>query len=100
MATPSERAATAREALEGYVPDPGMCDFEDALDDPGQFLLIEVEIDTGGAYITTHGSPEDAATYHDTQECPQYWSVDGLIDLDTGTRFSSNTVQHTTFEAV
>lgn len=70
--------------------------FSVATDDLARWLLIERSVHDGSLYLTTHDSPQDAAAYHESQECPDYWDVDALIDLDTGT--SLRPVTTTTWE--
>lgn len=85
----------------------GEADITDMLtdDDPGglegklsRYLLCEDAVQHSGNFFTTHDSPEDAVTYHDTQECADDWTATALIDLDTGERFTGEvtvTIPHT-----
>lgn len=70
-------------------------DSDDGVVEGQRFLLIERSVYGGDAYLTTHGSAEDAAAYHDGQENPEDWPIRALWDLATGVEFCSES--HTTF---
>ncbi|MHB1975233.1 MAG: hypothetical protein ACYCR4_13285 [Acidimicrobiales bacterium] len=69
---------------------------DEVLESPERYLLIERSIHSGGLFPSIHASPEDAAEYHDNQECVEYWTVVCLVDLDTGA--SLRAVEHTSWE--
>lgn len=68
--------------------------------DPGQprWLLVEANARGGSpsVYYTLHHSPDDAADYHLNQEYPDDWTVEALINLETGTRFDPEPTTVTT----
>jgi hypothetical protein len=59
---------------------------EDAL---SRFALIESSIHDSSLYVTTHDTRQDAADYHDGQECPDYWRILSLVCLDTGCEYDA-----------
>lgn len=70
---------------------------------PGGFLPTErfvlVEATARGSnevWVSQHGSPEEAARYHDEGEGS--WDIVGLFDLDTGQRYKA--VECTEFQPV
>lgn len=83
----ARRASTLRRLAEDEAFDPS-CSLEDAVDDVRRFLFVERSVHSGGASWATFDSPEDAASYHLGQECPEYWDAAYLLDLDTGERLS------------
>lgn len=51
---------------------------------PERFLLIERStFDADHYYLTTFSSVEGASDYRNGQEYPEFWSLVGLLDLDT-----------------
>lgn len=57
----------------------------------GRFVLIERSKFDRDIYVTDWDDPSDAADYHDTQEYPDDWPIEVLVDLDTGRRHSPTT---------
>lgn len=82
--------------------------FGDHLVDPGQFgpggflpteRFVLVEATARGSnevWVSQHGSPEEAARYHDEGEGS--WDIVGLFALDTGQRYKA--VERTEFQPV
>jgi hypothetical protein len=60
----------------------------EAIDGTQRYLLVEASTYDGTLYLTQHDSPVDAAIYHDTQEEPDGWPVESLIDLASGESIS------------
>ena len=58
--------------------------------DPDRYLLVEKSGNTGELWFTLHPSLGYAATYWAGQEYPEQWSPQGVIDLDTGVRYSAD----------
>jgi hypothetical protein len=58
-----------------------------------RYLLVEENVGSAKVeqpcYLSTHDSPQEAATYAAGQEYPEDWAVRYLLDLDTGERFSA-----------
>lgn len=73
--------ASLRTAYDRYVTETDELEMD-------RYLLVEGNVgpaaDEQPCYLTTHKSPQDAATYHLGQEHAQGWCVEYLLDLDTG----------------
>lgn len=73
--------------------------YEDETDPAKRYLLVEASRFDGALYLTSHDSPEDAATYHDTQEHPDDWPIHQFVDLETDEVIPHETTWVTTFAA-
>lgn len=58
---------------------------------PSRFLLIEEERPTGRFAFSTHETLAAAARYWDANGDTEYWELHGVVDLDTGLRYSGET---------
>jgi len=55
--------------------------------DKHPFLLIERSVYDASLFVTVHESLAEAADYHDVQEYPDDWTIEYVLDLDTGERY-------------
>jgi hypothetical protein len=85
-------AGDLADLIEHYSP----ADGEEIDPDAGPIVLIERSAYDRSAYLTNHATLEAAAEYHDTQENPEDWGIERVIDLTTGTHYYA--VPHTAFE--
>jgi hypothetical protein len=91
--------AARRARIRELIPEELMEDavaLDEVLASPERYLLIERSIHSGMLFPSVHASPEDAAEYHDNQECVEFWTIVSLVDLDTGA--SLRAVERTTWE--
>lgn len=99
MVQESVDLAARRARIRELIPEESLEDaaaLDEVLESPERYLLIERSIHSGVLFPSVHASPEDAADYHDNQECVEYWSVVRLVDLDTGATLRA--VERTSWE--
>ena len=53
-------------------------------DDRKRYALVEQSWYDDSYYVTTFDDPEEAAGYHDNQEYPEDWKIEGLFDRFNG----------------
>lgn len=61
-----------------------------------RFVLVERSVHDSSVWVTLAETLEAAGEYHDTQEYPEDWPIEGLWDLDTGEEYYP--VPNTSFE--
>jgi hypothetical protein len=59
-----------------------------AFDLPGLHLLVERNTRGHGCYYSLHGSLDEAGAYLDSQEYPEDFAVEALVNLASGTRYT------------
>lgn len=65
--------------------------------EPRRYALVEDNrLSAPAHWITTFDSPEAAGTYHHEQEYAADWSINVLVDLDTGDEYDVDTVTRVT----
>jgi hypothetical protein len=91
--------AARRERIRELIAEESLEDataLDEVLESPEQYLLIERSIHSGGFFPSVHASPEDAAEYHENQECAEHWIVVRLVEHETGA--SLRAVERTSWE--
>jgi|SRR5581483_1792633 len=98
MADLVNRAANYRDVLARFPElfDPDSVAAPEDLAEPQRYLLVERSIYDHTVWVTLAESLEAAGEYHDTQEYPEDWTIEGLWDLDTGEEYYP--VPHTSWE--
>lgn len=83
------------EALNGYTDDAShVLDLSDSLTMNDRFLLVERSTRDDRFWLTSHATVEDAGRYHMSDEYMEDWSIEVVIEIDTGEEFDVELEPH------